>query len=336
LASNELQRVHCKETTVALVLPPVSVIIPVFNAAPYLRESIESVLAQDYPEMELILVDDGSTDGSLEIMRSYGDRIHLIHQDRAGPGAARNRGIRAAHGDYLAFHDADDVWMPGKLDAQVRFMLERPEFHIVFGQFAFWNPDEHKQYPDPALFLDRPETWEVKEPLSGSIYVDELMDSCIAMITPVVRREVFETIGGFDESLLGGSDYDFWLRATHRFLAHKMPQCFAAYRLHTKGVTGTPKATNFPFVVLKRAVDTFGLTGPDGRSANAQAVSQRLADTWLTFAWVHVDSGSRRIALHALAQHLKCAPNRLRACMRCSMCLARMVRRSLQRTLTAT
>jgi glycosyltransferase involved in cell wall biosynthesis len=280
--------------------------------------------------MELILVDDGSTDASLQIMRNYGDRIHLIHQDRAGPAAARNRGIRAAQGDYLAFHDADDVWMPGKLEAQIRFMLERPEFQIVFGQFAFWNPDEYKRYPDPTLFLDRPETWEVKEPLSGSIYVDELMDSCIAMITPVVRREVFETIGGFDETLLGGSDYDFWLRATHRFRAHKMPQCFAAYRLQTKGVTGTPKAINFPFVVLKRAVDTFGLTGPDGRNASAQAVNQRLADTWLNFALLHIDRGSRRIALHALAKYVQYAPRRWHACLRYGRSLVHMVQRSLQ------
>jgi len=312
-------------------LPLVSVIIPVFNAAPYLRESIESVLGQSYPNMEVILVDDGSTDGSLEIMRAYGDRVQLIQQDRAGPGAARNRGVQAARSDYIAFQDADDVWMPGKLDAQVRFMLEHPEFGVVFGQFAFWNPDQNHRYPDPKLFLDRPETWEVKQPLSGSIYVDELMDSCIAMITPIVRREVFEAIGGFDEKLLGGSDYDFWLRATHRFLVHKMPLCLAAYRLQTKGVTGTPKTTNFPFVVLKRAVDSFGLTGPDGRTADAQAVGQRLADTWLSFASVHIDRGSKRIALDALAQHLRCAPQRARAILNCALSLARMMRRSILR-----
>lgn len=317
--------------TAATSAPLVSVVIPVFNAAPYLRESVDSVLGQGYPHLELILVDDGSTDGSLEIMRSYGDRVRLVQQNRAGPGAARNRGVRAAGGEYLAFHDADDVWMPGKLDAQVRFMLEHPEFAIVFGQFAFWNPDQDNRYPDPKLFLDRPETWEIKQPMSGSLYVDELMDSCIAMITPLVRREAFDAIGGFDETLLGGSDYDFWLKATHRFLAHKMPLCFAAYRLQTKGVTGTPKAINFPFVVLKRAVDTFGLVGPDGRSANALAVHQRLADTWLNFAWVHMENGNRRTALHALAQHVRHAPRRWRAVLRCAWSLAHMLRRSLRR-----
>ena len=109
-----------------------------------------------------------------------------------------------------------------------------------------------------------------------------------------------------------------------------MPECFAAYRLQTRGVTGTPKATNFPFVVLKRAVDTFGLTGPDGRSANAQAVNQRLADTWLNFAWVHMGNGSWRMALHAFAQHVRYAPRRWRACLSCGWSLLRMARRSMQ------
>lgn len=309
--------------------PLVSVVIPVFNAAAYLREAIDSVLGQDYPAMDVILVDDGSDDGGLEIMRSYGERVRVIRQDRAGPAAARNIGIRAARGDYLAFHDADDVWMPGKLTAQMRFMQAHPEFHIVFGQFAFWTPDANRHYPDPLRFLERPDSWEIKQPLSGCIYADELMDSCIAMITPVVRREVFDALGGFDEALLGGSDYDFWLRATHRFQVHKMPLCFAAYRLQTRGVTGTPKSTNFPYVVLKRALDTYGLAGADGRRADARAVHQRLADTWLMFALMHLDRGSRPLAIGALARYLWQAPQRWRAVVKCLSVLLRTLLRPL-------
>lgn len=309
--------------------PLVSVVVPVFNAAPYLRESIDSVLGQDYPAIELILVDDGSDDGSVEILRSYGNRVRLIDQPRAGPAAARNRGVRAARADYIAFQDADDVWMPGKLRAQMRFMQMHPEFHIVFGQFAFWNPDPEGAYPDPFRFIDQPDAWEVKQPLSGCLYADELLDSCIAMITPVVRREVFDVLGGFDEQLLGGSDYDFWLRATHRFLAHKLPLCLAAYRLQTRGVTGTPKATNYPFVVLERALTTFGLSGPDGRRADARVVAQRLADSWLSFALGHIDRGSRRLALAALTRYLYMSPNRARALLKCGSGLARLTKRSL-------
>ncbi len=305
--------------------PMVSVIIPVFNAAPYLRESLDSVLSQDYPDIEVVVVDDGSSDDSLAILRSYGARIRLLQQQRRGPGAARNRAVQEARGEYLAFHDADDVWLPGKLPTQMRFMLDHPEHRIVFGQFAFWEADADNRFPDPARFVAQPDSWQVKQNLSGTIYVDELAESCIAMITPIIHREVFTAVGGFDESLLAGSDYDFWLKATYRFSAHKMPNCFAAYRIHSKGVTGTPKTTNFPFVVLKRAIDTFGLTGPDGRTVERSAMYQRMADTWLNFAVVHTQNGSRRIALHALAQYLRYSPRRLGAVRRAGSSLMRLL-----------
>lgn len=305
--------------------PLVSVIIPVFNAAPYLRESIDSVLGQDYPSIELILVDDGSTDGSHEILSSYGERIRVLRQDRKGPAAARNRGVGIARGAYIAFHDADDVWLPGKLSTQMDFVREHPEFRIVFGQFAFWRPDANARYPDPTQLLEQPELWEIKQELSGKIFVDQLIESSIAMITPVVHREVFDAIGGFDESLLGGSDYDFWLKATYRFNAHKLPYCFAAYRLHASSVTRTPKPTNFAFTVLKRAVDAHGVTGPDGRHADPIRVAQRLADTWLDYALVHIARGSKSLGIRGLVHYVRESPRPIRALARSALVLAKSV-----------
>lgn len=306
-------------------LPLVSVVIPVFNAAPYLRESIESVLSQDYPAMELILVDDGSTDGSAEIIQSYGERVRVLRQARKGPAAARNYGVRVARGIYIAFHDADDVWLPGKLSAQMEFARANPEFKIVFGQFAFWRPDANARYADPKRLTQHPQQWEIKQELSGNIFADQLMESSIAMITPVVHRDVFDAISGFDESLLGGSDYDFWLRATYRFKAHKLPLCFAAYRLHAESVTRTPKSVNFAYTVLKRAVDAHGVTGPDGRSADPIRVAQRLADTWLDYAMVHMGRGSKQQALRGLVEYVRHSPRPLRAFTRSVLVLLKSI-----------
>jgi glycosyltransferase involved in cell wall biosynthesis len=309
----------------AAATPLVSVVMPVFNAAPYLREAIDSVLTQDYPALEMIVVDDGSTDGSTEILRSYGDRIRVLAQERRGPAAARNIGVRQARGDYIAFHDADDFWMPHKLTEQVALMREAPQFAIVFGQFAYWRADATGRFPDPLLALAHPETWEIKQPLSGYLYVDELLDSCIPMITPLIRREVFDALNGFDESLLSGSDYDFWLRATFRFQTHKMNRCQALYRIHEQGVTGTPRAVNFGYVLLKRAVDTFGLRGPDGRVADAALVRQRLATIRLNFAQLHAERGSLRVALPALLSYLQLSQWRPQAWI----AAARAIRRAL-------
>lgn len=305
--------------------PLVSVVMPVFNAAPFLREAIDSVLSQDYPAVELIAVDDGSTDGSTEILRSYGDRIRVHAQSRRGPAAARNFGVRQARGEYIAFHDADDFWMPHKLAEQVAFIRNAPQFGIVFGQFAYWHADTSGAFADPLLALQRPETWEIKQPLSGYLYVDELLDSCIPMITPLIRREVFDTLNGFDESLLSGSDYDFWLRATFRFQTHKMDRCQALYRIHEQGVTGTPRSVNFGYVVLKRAVDTFGLRGPDGRTADATLVRHRLATIRLNFVQLHMHRGSVGVALAALPSYLQLSRWRPRAWI----AAARAIRRAL-------
>lgn len=288
-------------------------VIPVYNAAQFLRESIDSVLSQNYPAIEVIAVDDGSTDGSLEILLEYGGRITVIEQSRKGAAAARNAGVRAAKGRLIAFQDADDVWLPGKLVAQVEYLLANPATHIVFSQFAFWHADEAGRYRDPSWFVNKPDTWELKQELSGYIYADELLDSCIAMIVPVIRREVFDAVGGFDEQLYAGSDYDFWLKATARFRAHKMPRCFALYRIHERGITGTPKTTNFSYLVLSRAIERTGLAGPDGRRADKAVVEKRLADSWLYFAEVHLKRGDRRIAGKALRTYVRLSGFRPRA-----------------------
>jgi glycosyltransferase involved in cell wall biosynthesis len=117
----------------------VSVVVPIYNAGPYLREAVEGVLQQTYSEWELLLVDDGSRDGSIQVAAEYAERYatkirHLFHADRRnhGLGATRNRGVEEARGKYVALLDADDVWLPGKLDVQVRLFEQHPDVGLVY------------------------------------------------------------------------------------------------------------------------------------------------------------------------------------------------------------
>src|SRR3990172_2985097 len=103
-------------------LPLVSVVIPTYNSAQFIGEAVRSVLEQTYSHHEVIVVDDGSTDNSEDVLRLFGERIQYIHQENRGPSAARNGGIRLAKGDYICFLDADDLWLPGELEVQVSFM----------------------------------------------------------------------------------------------------------------------------------------------------------------------------------------------------------------------
>jgi glycosyltransferase involved in cell wall biosynthesis len=305
-------------------LPLVSVIIPVYNAGKYLAECLDSVLSQQYPHIEVITIDDGSNDDSLSILRGYGDRIRIHQTRRAGPAGARNAGLRLARGELIAFQDADDLWLAGKLERQVAHLLAHPEHGIVFTQFAFWNALADGRFPDPASLIADPERWEIRQPLSGWIYAEQLEESCIGMHTPLLRREVIDAIGGFDESLLAGSDYDFWLKATYRFQAHKIADCLALYRIHDSGVTGRPKRENFAARLYQRALDTQGTKGPDGRGPSAEAIARRLSGFWIGFGLQHIERGELALGIRSMGRFIATSPNKPDA-----------LRRSLTSTLRA-
>jgi glycosyltransferase involved in cell wall biosynthesis len=289
--------------------PLVSIIIPTYNCDRFLEEALTSVVQQDYAVREIIVVDDGSTDSTVAFAKRFPE-VRLLTQRNAGPAAARNVGVRASFGKYLAFLDGDDIWFPGKLSSQIAYAESHPDHPIVFGQFAFWRRDAGGLYPPAEEFPKRPGSWEITEPLSGWIYADVLLDSVICIITALIHRSVYDDVGGFDESLRGGSDYDFWLRSTHRFRAHKLPQCLALYRLHGKGVTSIPKRVNYPYLVLSRALETLGSSGPDGRNVDRAAMDARLAKLCFQYGRLQFRRGDLRLARSAFLQSLKhSAPN---------------------------
>jgi glycosyltransferase involved in cell wall biosynthesis len=183
----------------------VSVIMPAYNLAPYIEAAMDSVRAQTYQDWELLIVDDGSTDGTGSIVETYAarePRVRLFRQSNAGISAARNRALRDASGEFLAIFDGDDVWEPRYLDAQLAILRRHPEIDVVTGNAWFLGSRQHGQparpWPDP-----RP------HPTLRSILEDETA----VFIMSVMRRRVHETVGAFDETLCTNEDYDFWLRA---------------------------------------------------------------------------------------------------------------------------
>jgi glycosyltransferase involved in cell wall biosynthesis len=124
------------------VIPPlVSVIVPAYNCGRFVAEAVESALYQDYPAKEVIVVNDGSTDDTLIRLTRFGSAIRVISQKNAGPPAARNTGLREAQGSYIALLDADDVWLPGKLSAQVNYLENHAEVGTVYTAWQLWKPD---------------------------------------------------------------------------------------------------------------------------------------------------------------------------------------------------
>ena len=174
---------------------PVSVLIGAFNAAPYLGEAIDSILNQSQPRIELVVVDDGSEDGTAEVAKSYGDSLVYVRQENSGEGAARNTAVRNAHGEILAFMDADDRSVPDRLALQLAVLESDPELDAVFGHV--------REFISPEL------TDEQRARLSGP----RETSPWITVSAMMVRREAFARVGPFSESLLIGANLDWCARA---------------------------------------------------------------------------------------------------------------------------
>jgi glycosyltransferase involved in cell wall biosynthesis len=171
--------------------PVVSVLIPAYNAAGCVGRAIESVLAQTVPALEILVVDDGSADNTAEVVARYGPPVRLLRQANAGPAAARNHGAREAHGEWLALLDADDAWLPRKLERQLPYTGG-----AKVGMVHCWGPPGGGTPPDQITFES---LWE---------------HNCIVNSSALIRRSAFQAVGGFDEdrALISVEDYHLWLR----------------------------------------------------------------------------------------------------------------------------
>lgn len=185
-------------------MPKVSVIIPTYNRSQYLRNSIDSVLNQSYQDFELIVVDDGSTDDSKEVLSKFNGRIRYFYQENMGVSAARNKGIREAKGEYIAFLDSDDTWAPEKLEKQMLLFKNKPEVSL---QYSF------ARYKDNDLNYDDIRPRHVSKNLQDFLYGDTVLPTP----TVILRKYCLDKVGLFDEDLYGIEDYDLWLRIVREF-----------------------------------------------------------------------------------------------------------------------
>jgi len=193
--------------------PLFSVIIPTYNRRYFLKIAIESVLGQSFQDFELIVIDDGSTDGTKDLIKSYKDiRLKFISQKNHGVSHARNRGIENSNGRFTAFLDSDDSWIPEKLKIIKEYIDQFPGINIFHTEEIWYRRgkllNQKKKHKKP----------------NGNVFYNSLPLCCIGMSTSVINKEIFNKIGKFDESLPACEDYDFWLRATLQYEVKLIPQ----------------------------------------------------------------------------------------------------------------
>ena len=276
--------------------PQVSVVIPSFNSAAYINEAIDSALAQTGVEVEVIVVDDGSSDDTVNCVKRYEDRVRLIEQSNQGSAVARNRGIAEARADFIAFLDADDYWHPQKLAKQ--WALVQGGATLVYSRFSVWEPAPTGSFPAAEAHLAdcQAQGRMSKTPRSGWLYIDLLLDCEVWTSTVLARRDLLQQVGGFDAALRKGQDYDLWLKLANEVQWHGVPESLALYRMHGNNITRSINANNFEYSILSNACRRWGLENRDGRSLPPAVMQARLARSASAFADAHLQGGSKDIA----------------------------------------
>jgi len=220
--------------------PKISVVIPLYNKAPHIKRALESVLAQTVREFEVLVVDDGSTDGGAEIVKGFTDpRLRLISQENRGVSLARNRGILDSDGDLIAFLDADDAWTPGFLETIAKLSESFPQAGAVATAYDVIDPKGRLK--PPIVFPEIPAPpWEGIVPS----YFRSAMGATLVWTSAVaVRRSVFDEIGGFPEGVNLGQDMDMWLRIALRYPIAYTTFVGATYFMNAvnRTATGSPE-----------------------------------------------------------------------------------------------
>ena len=218
-------------------IPCLSVIIPVYNAERHIADAVRSILSECYPSLEIIAVDDGSTDGSAEILKSFSE-VTYYKQANSGPAAARNLGIRMSKGDFILFLDADDLFPEGKIRQQLSYFEQRPEIEMVMGKSQFFFEDGSSK----TVFRFPDETYQVLSVLLGSGFY---------------RRSVFDKVGLFEESLQFSEDFDWFNRVRELGIPILVTDDIALYyRRHDTNMTHSMDLVRLKTIqMLKRSLD---------------------------------------------------------------------------------
>lgn len=246
----------------------VAVIIPCYNAAPYLCRALDSVFAQTHRDLCIYAIDDGSTDDTALVLRSYGSRVISIRQPHAGQAAARNRGIRQSNSPYVAFLDADDEWVPEKLERQLKVLRDAPRMGMLYSDCATRGTGRF----DNSYFAS------AGTPVEGRMFEQFLKTCSVFTPTVMLRRECLDDIGLFDESLPVGEDYNLWLRIASRWEVGVIPEVLAIRHL-TPGsftlTTSRSRVAGTVIAVFEQAMRACTGLSPQDRRALRLATAER-------------------------------------------------------------
>lgn len=263
----------------------VSVIIPAYNAEAFIVDTVNSALNQTCQDLEVIVVDDGSKDGTVAALAQFGDRILVHQQANGGVAKARNTGVALATGDWVAFLDADDLWLPHKVERQLASASAAPMVYTDRLNIGARG--------------DLPELQSLVTPMhGGDLFVPLLRSNFITNTSVMIRRELFEKLGGFYTGLNGTEDWDLWIRVAASHPIGFVPEPLVKYRFHEGSISRNwARMSRERTEVIARA-----LALDRGKGLDWMTRRQIWAETWRTNGWDAGRSGARLSALKGYAR----------------------------------
>lgn len=293
-------------------MPTVSVIIPSYNCEAYIADTIDSVLNQTYKDIELLVIDDGSSDRTREIVASYNHPVRLITQANARVSAARNRGIREAKGEYICLLDHDDYWFPEKLDRQLKGFQAHPDAGVIYSAFILWKPDRHGHFPDPVGIDLTVYPDGIDPDFSGWVYHQFLLDCWMLTSTTMFKADVFQRCGVFDELLPYSEDWDLWLRVSQEFPMIQLSRPTTLYRQHPEQGNRLVRDVDYRTELLIKSGQRWGLCSRDGRCLTRRQFRKQIAECHASYGLHHLRAGNSGEAFSALRKAWWVNPRRVR------------------------
>ena len=273
-------------------LPQISVVIPAFNAGKYISSCLESVLAQTFSDLEVVIVDDGSTDNTLEIISACADdRVRLYTQANSGSAAARNKGVQEARGEWIAFIDADDIWAPEKLEKQ-----------LTTCQDKVWSHTD--SYYIGGVYAKNTKASDLCRKHAGDVFEELLVENSVGTSCVMIKKTCFDEFAGFDTSYRALQDWGLWLRVASKYPIGYCDEPLVSYRVHT-GSTSRSTRKTLPFHV-SLIEHTFSPAGV--AYEHQQLKSRALAKSYGICSYISEQEGDFSFACYCAAKSLFCRP----------------------------
>jgi GT2 family glycosyltransferase len=290
----------------------VSVVIPMHNGLPHIADALQSVYWQTRAADEVIVVDDGSNDGSPDWIQAHYPTVKLLRQANQGIATARNRGIQASTNRWIAFLDHDDAWHPQKLQSQLEAASQFHNAGVIYGDFERWLPDSSGLHPWPNGWDTQPSLGTTDASCDWA-YSSLLMDCWMQTSAALISRELLEQAGSFDPRWPSGEDWELWLRLSQLSPFVHIPKALSLYRQHPHQLTRRPlPKVDFRTQLIEQAIARWGYANPDGSGTAPASIRKQLSNYHWEWGVGQLSAGNKDIFMAAMARAIRLHPTSYR------------------------